>query len=1100
MNIFNLHSMLGRSLLAAFIFVITVISAAWLAQSRVNQAEQQGFQNTSIQQTAGPLFYNLEIKFTKSLAYLQEFMLLPEPKIREKTLGFLQEIINDKGLARLRRSEFIDGYPATKQHLDGFIKDMETLKTEVANLMDVRVNVERLYPATEIMSSGMLPENIRFRTNTMLAMNEATDGAGITGKRKVYQLFVDVRDLWASMIGAYRLYVANRSGLYGNPERGMEIQKQNITIYGETISEMIDALSEMDAAGELEFQQSDSLVYMKEAFTNWMGHYQRALKIYESNNWRTDILLLRNKIQPLTTRIRNHFVGIDKDVGRATVTKLTNVSAVAKSLSESIWIIVGATIAAIGGVLIAFELGLRRPVTRVTHALKEFAHSGDGENQQNNSNSFFGNNTEEAKELIDAFRDMKSQVNSRQTRLRAILDNAAEAIITTDENGIIESFNVAAEKLFGYQTEEVIGKNISILMRPETGEKHDTYMQSYISTGTPDVIGEERELPALHKNGSELQVSLKISEMRLEGRRLFSALIADISERKQMLNMIQSRQEYLETILDNAAEGIITFDENGLIKSCNRAAENLFGYRSAEIVGQNLSVLIPPEGRDQRDDYLEHFMRNKVQALLGHEGEVQGRTQNGRKIPMALKVSRIFLENEPLYIGLIADISERKAILENLRQMAEYDGLTGLHNRSYFQEELERVVERARRGQSFIANLLYIDLDNFKYVNDTMGHAAGDHLLIEVAGILNKRVRKGDMVARYGGDEFAVLLYDSDAQTAFTVAESFRKHMVDYRFMYQGKVVDIGCTVGVATIEATCLNGEMAISRADLACNIAKRAGRNRVRAYSPGDDASVAALSIDMGWSTQIKEALESDNFILCAQPIVSTHDLQVNTYEILLRMIDSDGDQIMPAGFIPSAERFGLMGDIDHWVIESSIRELAKYQRGYPDLRFTINLSGHTLTDITNCDFIQSCIKRAGIDCSSITFEVTETTAIADLATASEFLSRLKSLGCKTALDDFGTGMSSFAYLKDLPIDIVKIDGLFVQNLADNPVDQAMVKAMGEIAHALGKEVVAEFVENEASLNLLQEYKIDFAQGYLLGRPVQIETLFATKKSSVV
>jgi len=1099
-NIFNLHSMLGRSLLAAFIFVITVISAAWLAQSRVNQAEQQGFQNTSIQQTAGPLFYNLEIKFTKSLAYLQEFMLLPEPKIREKTLSILQEIINDKGLARLRGSEFINGYPATKQRLDGFIVDMETLKTEVANLMDVRVDVERLYPATEIMSSGMLPANIKFRTNTMLAMNEATEGAGISGKQKAYQLFVDVRDLWGNMIGAYRLYVANRSGLYGNPERGMEMQKQNIAIYSETIREMVDALTRMDVAGELEFQQSDSLVYMREAYTNWMGHYQRVLKIYESNNWRTDILLLRNKIQPLTTRIRNHFIGINKDVGRATVSELTNVSAVARSLSESIWIIVGATIAVIGGVLVAFELGLRRPVTRVTHALKEFAHSHDGENLQNNSETFFGNKTKEARELIDAFRDMKSQVNSRQTRLRAILDNAAEAIITTDENGIIESFNVAAEKLFGYQPEEVTGEKISILMPPETGAKHDAYMQGYISTGSPNVIGEERELPALHKDGSELQVSLKISEMRLEGRRLFSALIADISERKQMLDMIQSRQQYLETILDNAAEGILTFDENGVIKSCNRAAENLFGYRSAEIVGQNLSVIIPPEGRDQRDDYLEHFMRNKVQALLGREGEVQGRTQNGRKIPMALKVSRIFLENEPLYIGLIADISERKAILENLRQMAEYDGLTGLHNRSYFQEELERVVERARRSQTFRANLLYIDLDNFKYVNDTMGHAAGDHLLVEVAGILNKRVRKGDVVARFGGDEFAVLLYDSDARTAFTVAESFRKHMVDYRFMHQGKVVDIGCTVGVATIESTCLNGEMAISRADLACSIAKRAGRNRVRVYSPDDDASVAALSIDMGWSTQIKTALESDNFILCAQPIVNTRDLQVNTYEILLRMIDSDGDQIMPAGFIPSAERFGLMGEIDQWVIENSIRELAKYQRDYSGLRFTINLSGQTLIDITNCDFIQSCIKRAGIDCSSITFEVTETTAIADLATASEFLSRLKSLGCKTALDDFGTGMSSFAYLKDLPIDIVKIDGLFVQNLADNPVDQAMVKAMGEIAHALGKEVVAEFVENEASLNLLQEYKIDFAQGYLLGRPVQIETLFATKKSSVV
>jgi EAL domain-containing protein (putative c-di-GMP-specific phosphodiesterase class I) len=312
-------------------------------------------------------------------------------------------------------------------------------------------------------------------------------------------------------------------------------------------------------------------------------------------------------------------------------------------------------------------------------------------------------------------------------------------------------------------------------------------------------------------------------------------------------------------------------------------------------------------------------------------------------------------------------------------------------------------------------------------------------------------------------------------------------------------VVDIGCTIGVATIDADCRNGEFAISRADLACNMAKRAGRNRVRVYSPEDDASVAALSVDMGWSAQIKQALEDDGFLLCAQPIVRTSDLEIQSYEILLRMIDINGDQIMPAGFIPSAERFGLMENIDRWVIKNSIAALGKYQHAYPGLKFTINLSGQTLADISTCDLIQDCVEQAGIDFSSITFEVTETTAIADMAIAEVFLSRLQSLGCITALDDFGTGMSSFAYLKDLPIDVVKIDGRFVQRIAENPVDQAMVKAMGEIAHSLDKKVVAEFVETEASLSLLQKYNIDYAQGYLFGRPKPIESLFAYKITNV-
>jgi diguanylate cyclase (GGDEF)-like protein/PAS domain S-box-containing protein len=1099
MKLLNLQSMQGRSVLAAVIFSALVTSAAWIAQSRVNQAEQQGFQNNSIQQVIDPLFSHLRIKFTKSMAYLQEFLLLPVPETREKTLGLLQEILDHKGLARLHQSKRIDDYPVTKNHLEDIKVDLGLLIKEVTNLMDVRVDVNRLYPATDTNVSGLLPANNKFRTNASLAINEATDGGGMTGNRKVYQLFVDVRDAWRSMTGAYRLYVSNRSGLFGDPLSGMRIQKINITTYADTIQQMLDMLTTMDNAGELEFQQSDALVYMKEAYQEWFVHYSKTIPIYESDQWRTDIALLRNSIQPLTDKIRGHFTAIEKDIGQATMSELSSVSAIARSLSESIWIIVTISIIAIAAGLIAIEFSLRRPVTRVVQALKEFSRA-DTEDIDQTSETFVDSNTEEARELIAAFREMKSQVNSRQTRLHTILENAAEAMVTANELGIIESFNVAAEKLFGYQSEEVIGNNIDLLMTPDTGKQHHQFLQRYISKGMPNVIDRERELTAKHKDGSVLQISLKISEMRLEGRRLFNALMVDISERKQMLELIQSRQKYLETILDNAAEGILTFNEDGIIKSCNRAAENLFGYRSQEIVNQNLSEIIPPDGRDQRDDYVEHFIRTKVQSLLGHEGEVLGRTQNGRRFPMAIKISRIMLDNDPLYIGLISDISERKAILENLRKMAEYDGLTGLHNRSYFQEELEQAVDRAKHGKHFSANLLYIDLDNFKYVNDTMGHAAGDQLLVEVASMLNKRVRKADIVARFGGDEFTVLLYDSDPQAAYAIAESFRQSMDEYRFMYRGTSVDIGCTIGVASVDASCRNGEYAVSRADLACNIAKRAGRNRVRVYSPEDDASVAELSVDMGWSAMIKEALEHDKFVLFAQPIVSTSNMNTNSYEILLRMIDGNGDQIMPAGFIPSAERFGLMESIDRWVIKNSIEALAKYRHYNPDLRFTINLSGQTLTDISTCDLIQACVEQAGVDFSNITFEVTETTAIADMSTAEVFLSRLQSLGCKTALDDFGTGMSSFAYLKDLPIDVVKIDGRFVQKLAENPVDQAMVKAMCEIAHALDKKVVAEFVENEASLLLLKNYNVDYAQGYHLGRPSSLESLFDFSESNVV
>lgn len=553
----------------------------------------------------------------------------------------------------------------------------------------------------------------------------------------------------------------------------------------------------------------------------------------------------------------------------------------------------------------------------------------------------------------------------------------------------------------------------------------------------------------------------------------------------RMRQQVRTRQQRLETILGNAAEGIITFDASGIIESLNTAAMRLFGYTEDEIAGQDISILIPPtSARDKREGYLEHFMRAEIQRLIGHEGEVTGRHKDGTRFPMALKVSEITLEGKPLYTGLVSDISERKALVEHLKSVAEHDGLTGLYNRSYFQTELERAVERTKRsGQSYA--LLYIDLDNFKYVNDTLGHAAGDHLLIDIAGILLKRARKSDLTARLGGDEFTVLLYDVKEPTALHVAESFRQALADYVFKHGAERVDIGCSVGVSMITQETQSPAQALSQADIACHLAKRGGRNRVHLFKPADESSVNAMSVDMGWSRRIKEAIENGRFALACQPIVDTRNREIESYEVLIRMLDGNNEILLPGGFMPSAERFGLAVEIDKWVIFNAIETLAEQRKSMPGLRYSINLSGQTLSDHSVCELILAKLTHSGLDPSSLTFEVTETVAIADMKLAEDFLGKLQKIGCRTALDDFGSGLSSFAYLRDLPVDTVKIDGRFVKNLAESPVDQAMVKAMNEIAHALGKKTVAEFVENEECFQLLKQYGVDYAQGYHLGRP---------------
>lgn len=558
-----------------------------------------------------------------------------------------------------------------------------------------------------------------------------------------------------------------------------------------------------------------------------------------------------------------------------------------------------------------------------------------------------------------------------------------------------------------------------------------------------------------------------------------------VSAFNYMRQQIRSRQERLETILDNAAEGIITFDTEGRIESVNKAAERLFGYSGEELIGKDLKLIIPPQMRESREDYLKHFVRTEIQRLIGHEGEVLGRHKDGATFPMALKVSAMMLEGKQLYTGLVADISERNAMLANLKNMAEHDGLTGLYNRSYFQQELERVVERVRRAGGICCALLYIDLDNFKYVNDTLGHTAGDRLIIEVAGILNKRARKSDLIARIGGDEFSVLLFDTTLALSVQVAESFRAKLADYTFKHSGDRLDIGCSIGITAISPNTLSATAVLSQADLACHLAKRGGRNRVHLYNSDDAENATAMSADMGWSRRIKLAIEKDLFVLACQPIVNTATREVESYEVLIRMVDERNELIMPSGFLSTAERFGLSAEIDKWVIRHAITALSRQRAASPYLRYSINLSAGTLTTPGICELIQANFKETGLDPSALTFEVTETVAIADMGVAENFLARLQSMGCHTSLDDFGSGMASFAYLKDLPVNSVKIDGRFVKNLAASPVDQAMVKAMNEIAHALGKRTVAEFVENEESFKILAAYGVDFAQGYYLGRP---------------
>lgn len=424
---------------------------------------------------------------------------------------------------------------------------------------------------------------------------------------------------------------------------------------------------------------------------------------------------------------------------------------------------------------------------------------------------------------------------------------------------------------------------------------------------------------------------------------------------------------------------------------------------------------------------------------------------------------------------------------QTVAYMAYHDALTGLANRFQLEQTLDHIIDENRHEPADNA-LLYIDLDQFKLINDTCGHMAGDELLKNLSPRLKKLVRAGDLLARIGGDEFALLLANCPPQKALELAERLRQEVDMFRFSWQGKIFRIGCSIGLAYFGRDGINRNQVLREADIACYAAKDAGRNRVYVYQETDDL-LRERQAQMNWATRLKQALEQDGFEFALQPIQSMQNpiAQGGMYEVLLRM-KGEGSGVMPGAFIPAAERYGLMPQLDRWVVEHAMRlwqSMATSLKCKENLIFFINLSAESLTDGQMVSFIQEQLRQNRIPARQICFEITETSAISNLSLSVKFMTEVRQLGCKFALDDFGTGMCSFNYLKNLPVDYVKIDGSFVRKVLEPGIDSAIVDAINRIAHLIGLQTIAETVEDAATARHLKHLGVDFYQGHWLATP---------------
>jgi len=602
----------------------------------------------------------------------------------------------------------------------------------------------------------------------------------------------------------------------------------------------------------------------------------------------------------------------------------------------------------------------------------------------------------------------------------------------------------------------------------------------------------------------------RVAQRTAELLKVNQQLRKEIEQRQEIEAQLYHEKEVAQVTLNSIGDAVITTDLNGIIQSLNPQAEILTGWRQSEAQGQPLKLVLQLFNAvtgDPVENFLSASITSRLSAFSHH---TLIRNRDAEEFIVEPSVAFIRMSNAEI-IGMVVicrDVTENRKLAAQLCWEASHDPLTNLINRREFKRRLSELMEEKSTTESE-HSLCYLDLDQFKIVNDTCGHAAGDELLRQITTLLQSQIRKTDLLARLGGDEFALLLYECPLKQARQVAEDLRQVVQDFRFVWQDKTFSIGVSIGLVKLDPVVTSLADVMSAADSAMYAAKDAGRNRIHVYQ-ANDQELAQRQGDMQWVSRLVKALEEDRFCLYSQAIAPAQpdSGKPDHYEILIRMTDENGALIPPGMFIPAAERYNLMPKIDRWVIRNLFSYLATHlhhsscgnkivpetlmphqgKTVSPSSIYTVNLSGASFNDEQFLSFLQEQFAYYQIPPQMICFEVTETFAISNLNKAIQFIHALKQLGCSFALDDFGSGMSSLTYLKNLPVDYVKIDGYFVRNILEDPVNAAMIEAINKLTHVIGLQTIAEFVENEQILQKLQELGVDYVQGYGIAKPTPL------------
>lgn len=665
-------------------------------------------------------------------------------------------------------------------------------------------------------------------------------------------------------------------------------------------------------------------------------------------------------------------------------------------------------------------------------------------------------------------------------RYQDIFDNTNDLIQCLASDGSFLYTNKAWQEAMGYTEQEVASLNFLDVLHPDSQiccqDRFERLKQGECLSAI--------SFKFISKSGETIYLEGDCGSIIRDGEAVSTrGIFRNVTEKVKAEEALKASEARYQVLYENAPDIYTTISPESAVLSINNTGAHMLGYETCELIGQSVLKIIH---KDDQRRVLAYIMKQFDSFNQDNGIEYRKVRKDGSVLWVHQCINQEPQASEPRLLVVCRDITDRRDLEEQLVYQAAHDSLTNLINRREFEKRLHSVLSSSKKGEHV---LCYMDLDQFKIINDTCGHIAGDELLRQVASLLIQQVRSRDTLARLGGDEFAVLMEHCPLEQAEHFANRIREAIEGFRFQWGERRFNIGVSIGVVPILADDIHLKDILSYADSACYTAKEQGRNRVHVRRT-DDLAASRRVGEMRWASRITEALECNKFYLYAQPIRSCRKKTAGErIEILLRMKDRDGI-IRPGAFMPAAERYNLSPQIDRWVLEN----LLNWFELHPDYLHrldvcSVNLSALSLCDENFTQFAFDLLQASPLPQKKICFEITETAAISNLSRAIKFIETLKGVGCHFALDDFGSGLSSFAYLKNLPVDMVKIDGTFIRNISSNSIERAMVKSICDIVSLMGKQTTAEYVENEDSLKILHTLGVDFVQGNYLGQPKPLE-----------